>query len=74
LANPPRGVDVVNAVRFHEFGAADVLTYEEVDDPQPAAGQALITVEAVGLNYIDTYQRSGTRPGLSPPSAKECPS
>jgi len=52
----------VNAVRFHEFGAADVLTYEEVDDPQPAAGQALITVEAVGLNYIDTYQRSGTYP------------
>ena len=52
----------MKAVRVHEFGGAEVLTYEEVDDPQPASGQALVKVEASGLNYIDTYQRSGAYP------------
>ena len=52
----------MKAVRVHEFGGAEVLTYEEVNDPQPASGQALVKVEASGLNYIDTYQRSGAYP------------
>lgn len=52
----------MKAVRFHEYGGAEVLSYEEVPDPQPQSGEALLSVEAVGINYIDTYQRSGIYP------------
>ena len=52
----------MKAIRFYSSGGPDVLTYEEVDDPVPAAGQALVKVEAIGLNYIDTYHREGLYP------------
>ena len=52
----------MKAIRFHDSGGPEVLRYEEISDPQPAAGQALITVEACGLNFIDTYHRSGLYP------------
>ena len=52
----------MKAIRFHDSGGPEVLRYEDITDPQPAAGQALITVEACGLNYIDTYHRSGLYP------------
>ncbi len=52
----------MKAIRFHSSGGPDVLTYEEVDDPVPASGQALVKVEAIGLNYIDTYHREGLYP------------
>jgi NADPH:quinone reductase-like Zn-dependent oxidoreductase len=43
----------VKAVRFHEFGSPEVLRYEDVDDPRPAAGQVLIDIGACGLNHLD---------------------
>lgn len=49
----------MHAIRVHTTGGPDVLKYEEVPDPVPVAGQALIKIEAAGVNYIDTYQRSG---------------
>ena len=52
----------MKASRFYSSGGPDVLTYEEVDDPVPAAGQALVKVDAIGLNYIDTYHREGLYP------------
>jgi NADPH2:quinone reductase len=52
----------VKAIRFHDSGGPEVLRYEDVSDPAPGAGQALIAVQACGLNYIDTYQRSGLYP------------
>ena len=52
----------MKAVRFHASGGPEVLVYEEVADPEPAAGQALVQVEAIGLNYIDTYHREGLYP------------
>ena len=52
----------MKAIRFYSSGGPDVLTYEEVDDPVPAAGQALVKVDAIGLNYIDTYHREGLYP------------
>lgn len=51
-----------NAIRIHEFGGPQALTWEEVDVPDPAAGEAQIRHTAVGLNLIDTYHRSGLYP------------
>lgn len=43
-------------------GGADVLTVAEVDIPDPGPGQAQVRVEAVGVNFIDVYQREGVYP------------
>jgi NADPH2:quinone reductase len=48
-----------NAIRFHEFGGADVLRWEGVDVAEPGPGEARIRHEAVGVNFVDVYQRSG---------------
>jgi NADPH2:quinone reductase len=48
------------AIRIHQYGGPDVLKWEDVVDPgPPAAGEALVRHEAIGLNYIDIYHRSG---------------
>lgn len=52
----------MKAIRFHANGGPEVLNWEEVDDPQAGPGQVLIRLEAVGLNYIDTYHREGLYP------------
>jgi NADPH2:quinone reductase len=49
----------VKAVRVHQTGGAEVLKYEEVPKPSPGAGQALVRVTAVGMNFIEVYHRSG---------------
>jgi len=49
----------VHALVFHEFGAADVLQYEQVPDPTPGPGQALVRMRAIGLNFADVYRRKG---------------
>ncbi|MDR6626613.1 quinone oxidoreductase [Caulobacter segnis] len=50
------------AIRFSRAGGPEVLEAVEVEIPSPAAGQILIRHAAVGLNYIDTYHRSGLYP------------
>jgi NADPH2:quinone reductase len=47
------------AIRIYEHGGPEVMKWEDVTVPDPAAGEARIKQTAVGLNYIDTYQRSG---------------
>jgi len=49
----------MKAVRVHQIGGPDVLRYEEVAMPTPGPGQALVKLEAIGLNFIDCYFRSG---------------
>jgi NADPH:quinone reductase len=49
----------VKAIRAHEHGGPDVLRYEDVPDPSPKPGEALVRIDAAGVNFIDTYQRSG---------------
>jgi len=50
------------AIRIHSFGGPDVLRWESVELPAPAAGEATIRQTAIGLNFIDTYHRSGLYP------------
>ncbi len=58
---------VVNhAIRIHEFGAPGVLRWESVAIPPPAAGEVTLRQTAIGLNFIDTYHRSGLYPMTLP--------
>lgn len=47
------------AIRIHEQGSPEVMKWEEVDLPPPGAGEVRMRHDVVGLNYIDTYHRSG---------------
>lgn len=58
---------MVKAVRFHQTGGPEVLKYEDVEVGAPGPGQALVRHGVIGVNYIDTYHRSGLYP-LSLPS------
>ncbi|MBS0352576.1 MAG: quinone oxidoreductase [Proteobacteria bacterium] len=49
-------------IRFERTGGPEVLQWVEVDVPPPAAGEVQVRHHAVGLNYIDTYHRSGLYP------------
>lgn len=50
------------AVRVHSHGGPEALTYEEVEVGHPQPGQALVRHTAIGLNFLDTYFRSGLYP------------
>ena len=54
-------------VRIRQVGGPEVLRWEDVDVGNPEAGQALIRQTAAGLNYIDTYFRTGLYPVPSLP-------
>ncbi|MGH7363886.1 MAG: quinone oxidoreductase, partial [Candidatus Methylomirabilales bacterium] len=49
----------MRAIRVHQYGGPEVLQWEEQVTPKPEAGQALVRLEAVGVNYIDIYHRTG---------------
>ncbi|MBI3982302.1 MAG: alcohol dehydrogenase catalytic domain-containing protein, partial [Gemmatimonadetes bacterium] len=49
----------MKAIRVHTPGGPDALRLEDIAAPEPKPGEALVRVEAAGVNYIDTYQRSG---------------
>jgi NADPH2:quinone reductase len=51
-----------HAIRLYEFGGPEVLKWEEIDLPAPGPGEALIRQTAVGLNFIEIYQRTGLYP------------
>lgn len=53
---------MVKAIRIHETGGPEVLKLETVELPAPGPGQARVRHTAIGLNYIDTYHRSGLYP------------
>jgi NADPH:quinone reductase len=57
---------MVAAVRVHKFGGPEVLNYEQVEIPGPGPGQIRIQQRACGINYIDTYYRSGLYPAPLP--------
>ncbi len=49
----------MQAIRVHKTGGPEVLRYEQVEQPVPGPGQALVQVHAAGLNFIEVYQRTG---------------
>jgi NADPH2:quinone reductase len=49
----------MKAVRIHVPGGPEALRYEDAPEPTPGPGQAVVKVDAAGLNYIDVYYRSG---------------
>src|ERR1700728_3676582 len=53
---------MTHAIRFHKTGGPDVLVWEEVDPGKPGPGEARIRQTAVGLNFVDIYNRSGVYP------------
>ena len=52
----------MRAIRVHEQRGPEVLRFEEVDDPIPREGEALVRLDAAGVNMIDVQQRSGASP------------
>ncbi|HET9118051.1 MAG TPA: quinone oxidoreductase [Pseudonocardiaceae bacterium] len=52
----------MRAIQITETGGPDVLRLVELPDPKPGPGHLLVDVAAAGINYIDTYQRSGAYP------------
>jgi NADPH2:quinone reductase len=56
------------AIRIHEYGGPEVLKWEDVEVGRPGPGQARLRQTAVGLNYIDTYHRTGLYPLPSLPA------
>ena len=50
---------MVKAVRVHDYGGPEALSVDEIDVGAPGPGEALVRHTAVGLNFIDTYHRSG---------------
>jgi NADPH2:quinone reductase len=49
----------VKAIRIHSTGDAGVLKSEEAEVPRPGPGQVLVRIEAVGVNFVEIYQRTG---------------
>lgn len=56
----------MKAVRIAQPGGADALRLEEVARPEPKNGEALVRVEAAGVNFIDVYHRTGSYKGAFP--------
>ena len=53
---------MTHAIRIHQTGGPEVLSWDEVEVGSPGPGQARIRHTAIGLNFIDTYHRSGLYP------------
>lgn len=52
----------MKAIRVHDCGGPEVLKYEEIPVREPEAGEARIKIQAIGLNFIDVYHRTGLYP------------
>ena len=56
----------MKAIRVHQTGGPEVLKLEDVPVPAPAAGQAVVKLQAIGVNFIDVYYRTGLYPARVP--------
>jgi NADPH:quinone reductase-like Zn-dependent oxidoreductase len=63
----------VKAVRFHGYGDAGVLRYEDVDRPRPGPGEVLVRVAATAFNPVDPWLRFGITDRIFPASFPHTP-
>lgn len=56
----------MRAIRVAQYGGPEAMRLEELPTPAPGAGEALVRLEAAGVNFIDVYQRSGLYKGVLP--------
>jgi NADPH:quinone reductase len=57
---------MAHAIRIHKHGGPEVMEWDEIQLGKPGPGEALIRQNAVGLNFVDIYNRSGLYPGQLP--------
>ena len=57
----------MKAIRIHSLGGPEVLQLEDVPEPEPREGEVVVRLEAVGVNYIDVYFRTGLYKGPALP-------
>jgi NADPH2:quinone reductase len=50
---------MMKAIRVHKFGDPEVIRVEEIPDPSPGPGQVVVKIQAIGINPVDAYIRSG---------------
>jgi NADPH2:quinone reductase len=56
----------MRAIRVPQYGGPEAMRLEELPTPAPGSGQALVRIEAAGVNFIDVYQRTGLYKGPLP--------
>jgi NADPH2:quinone reductase len=56
----------MKAIVIHKHGGPEALQYDDVPEPRPGPGQAVVQTEAIGVNFIDVYHRTGLYP-FDPP-------
>jgi NADPH2:quinone reductase len=59
VTDPLDAVDAIDAIVVRATGGPEVLTIDKIDAPTPAANELVVAVGAAGVNYIDTYHRTG---------------
>jgi len=62
----------MRAVRYHEHGGTDVLQVDEIDRPEAGHGEVVLSVEAAGVNPVDTYFREGSYEPFALPMIPGC--
>ena len=53
----------MKAIQITEFGGPEVMKYVDIADPTPSAGEAVVEIQAAGVNFTDVYSRQGINPG-----------
>ncbi len=56
----------MKAIRVHQPGGPEVLAWEEIAQPEPGPGEALVRLDAAGVNFVDVYFRTGRYPAAMP--------
>jgi NADPH2:quinone reductase len=56
----------LKAIQVSAYGGPEVLAFVDVPEPRPKAGEALVRIGAIGVNFIDVYHRTGRYPGHLP--------
>jgi NADPH2:quinone reductase len=56
----------MKAIRVHQFGGPEVMTLDDLPTPEPGPAEARVRIEAVGVNFIDIYHRTGQYRGALP--------